>query len=85
MARTSHSRREDNLIQQYFKDGYTYDEIRSFLRLRHDVELTPDQLRKRLKDMGLRRRGANIESSLEAVEEAIIVSLQFYSLMTLII
>jgi len=70
MAKTLHSRWEDNLIQQYFEDGYTYDDF----KLWHGVELTPDQLRKRLKNMGLRRQGANIESSLEAVEEAIIVS-----------
>ena len=25
MAKTLHSRWEDNLIQQYFEDGYTYD------------------------------------------------------------
>jgi len=35
---------------------------------------TPDQLRKRLKDMGLRRRGADIESFVEGVQKAIIVS-----------
>jgi len=38
-----------------FEDGYTHNEIQSFLEYRHGVILTPDQLRKRLQDMGLRR------------------------------
>ena len=74
----SHSS-EDNLdvlIRRYFEDDYTHDEIRSFLSLRHGVEWTPDQLRRRLRIMGLRRRGADIESSLEDVQEAVIVSIK---------
>jgi len=43
--------------------------------VRHEVELTPDQLRTRLKSLGFRRRGKDVESSLDDVQDAIIVSM----------
>ena len=48
---------EDELIQFYFKKGYTYQNIRSFLATKHGIELTDDQLRWRLKKLALKRRG----------------------------
>jgi len=77
MAESSHSSLDD-LIRRYFEDGYTHNEIRCFLKIRHEVEMTPDQLRTRLKSMGLRRRGSGVESSLEDVQEAIIVSISIH-------
>ena len=43
---------EQELIASYFDDGYTYAEICTFLHLRHNISLTVDQLRYRLKRMG---------------------------------
>ena len=68
---------EEDLIVQYFKDGYTYEDICKFLRLRHDILLTLDQLRNRLKQMGLRRRDKNAQTSFEEIQAAIRVSLQW--------
>ena len=55
----------------YQDKGYTYKDIRAFLEAKHGIVLSEDQLRGRLKRLGLRRRGS--ESSLEEVE-AILVS-----------
>ena len=68
---------EEDVICQYFEDGYKYDDICKFLKLRHVISLTLDQLRMRLKAMGLKRRG--VESSLEDVQAAIDVSVMPYS------
>jgi len=65
---------KDVVIAKYFKDGYTYEEICTFLRLRHGLELTIDQLRYKLKKMGLGRRRAEDYAPLEVVEAAISVS-----------
>ena len=60
---------EEAAILRYFED-----DIQKFLRLRHGIDLTPDQLRTRLKVMGLKRRGVDLESSLEDIQAAIVVS-----------
>ena len=65
---------EEDLILRYFKDDYTYEDICKFLHLWHGINLTMDQLRKRLKRMGLRRRDKNGQTSFEEVEAAIKVS-----------
>ena len=65
---------EEAVIRQYFEDGYKYDDIRKFLKLQHGISLTLDQLRRRLKVMGLKRRGVELESSVEEVQAAIVVS-----------
>ena len=65
---------EEAVIRQYFVDGYKYNDIRKFLQFRHGISLTSDQLRRRLKIMGLKRRGVELQSSLEDVQEAIAVS-----------
>ena len=65
---------EDELIQFYFKKGYTYQNIRSFLATKHGIELTDDQLRWRLKKLALKRRGEEVQSSLEEVQAAVEVS-----------
>ena len=66
--------REEQLITLYFEDGYTYDQISSFLRIRHGIILTVDQIKYRLAKLGLQRRGSRVESPLDAVEAAIQVS-----------
>ena len=63
---------EGSLIMRYFENGYTYKDIRAFLEAKHRIILSEDQLRGRLKRLGLKRRGS--ESSLEEVEAAIQVS-----------
>lgn len=69
-----HSAEEEELIASYFDDGYTYAEICTFLNLRHGIVLTVDQLRYRLKKMGLGRRQPELQTPLEEVEAAISVS-----------
>lgn len=63
---------EESLIQQYFEKGYMYKDIRAFMEIKHGIVLSEDQLRGRLKRLGLKRRGS--ESSLEEVKAAIQVS-----------
>ena len=63
---------EESLIKRYFENGYTYKDIRAFLEAKHGIQLSEDQLRGRLKRIGLKRRGSG--SSLEEVEAAIQVS-----------
>ena len=63
---------EESLIKRYFENGHTYTDIRAFLEAKHGIQLSEDQLRGRLKRLGLKRRGS--ESSLEEVEAAIQVS-----------
>ena len=69
-----HTVGEEDLILRYSKDDYTYEDICKFLHLRHGINLTMDQLRKRLKRMGLQRRDKNSQTSFEEVEAAIKVS-----------
>ena len=63
---------EESLIQQYFEKGYMYKDIRAFIEIKHAILLSEDQLRRRLKHPGLKRRGN--ESSLEEVKAAIQVT-----------
>lgn len=76
-----HSWDEETLIKSYFKEGYTYFEICSFLELRHRIVLTIDQLRGRLKKLNLKRRGDEIQTLLEVVSAAIMVISYSYSLL----
>ena len=62
---------EDALIKRYFDNGYTYKDIRAFLEAKHGIVLSEDQLRGRLKRLGLKRRGSDVESSLEEAAAAI--------------
>ena len=55
-----HNWDEDTLIKSYFREGYTYSQICSFLELRHGIILTLDQLRGRLKKLDLSRRGEEV-------------------------
>lgn len=64
---------EQELITSYYDDGYTYAEICTFLHLRHGIVITVDQLRYRLKRMGLGRRRPELQTSLEEVEAAVSV------------
>jgi len=60
-------------IAKYFKDGYTYEEMCMFLHLWHKCDMTTNQLRYKLKKMGLGRRRSEENSPLEVVEAAIMV------------
>lgn len=64
---------EEAAIAKYFKDGYTYAEICMFLRLRHNCNVTIDQLRYKLKKMGLGRRCSEENTPLDIVEAVIMV------------
>ena len=59
----------DAMISRYFKQDYKYREICAFMELVHGVRLSLDQLKRRLKKMGLNRR--LVRSSLDDIEEAI--------------
>ena len=69
----SSSLHENTLIKNYFVTGYTYEEIRSFLHSRLGITLTIDQLRRKLKNLCLKRRGSDLELPLKDVEAAIVV------------
>lgn len=45
-----------DLIQHYFWTGYQYDDIRLFLAVYHNIDLSKRTLLRRLKDIGLSRR-----------------------------
>ena len=47
---------EDDLIRHYFNKGFTYEEIRLFLQTKHDITFSLRTLKKRLSDMGLKRK-----------------------------
>jgi len=46
------------LIREYFNKRHTYDAIRDMLSIHHDIEMSCGTLKARLKDLGLRKRGA---------------------------
>ena len=66
---------EETLIRSYFKEGYTYSQICAFLKLRHGIVLTQDQLQVRLKKLNLKRCGEEVETPLHVVSAAILVSI----------
>lgn len=45
------------LIENYFHQGYKYDQIVLFLNKYHDVKICTRTLKRKLKDYGLKRRG----------------------------
>ena len=47
---------EEDLIRHYFNKGFTYEEIRLFLQTKHDIAFSLRTLKKRLCDMGLKRK-----------------------------
>ncbi len=60
---------EEDLIRDYFSKGFTYEEIRLFLEVKHDIKLSLRTLKKRLSDMGLKRK--NVTYSIDSVRDRI--------------
>ena len=46
----------EELIRKYFTDGYSYLEIVAFLAIQHKVFMSLSTLKRRLKELSLRRR-----------------------------
>ena len=67
---------KETLIKNYFKEGYTYSQICSFLKLRHGIVLTLDRLRVRLKKLNL-KQCREVETPLHVVSAAILISIYF--------
>ena len=56
------------IISYYFKKGYKYTTIVSFLRLHHNIEISIRTLKRRLQTYGLQRKICNItEDSLKQI------------------
>ena len=62
---------EHELLRSYFDKGYTYKDIRDFMEVKHGISLSEDQLRRKLKTLGLKRRGSSVELPFDEVEAAI--------------
>ena len=62
---------EHELLRSYFDKGYTYKDITDFMEVKHGISLSEDQLRRKLKVLGLKRRGSSVESPLDEVDAAI--------------
>lgn len=50
-------RDENQIIQNYFWEGFRYKTIMLFLSEYHGIDISFSTLRRRLQDMGLERRG----------------------------
>ena len=59
----------EELIQMYFFKGFGYEEIRLFLERNHDVSVSLSTLKRRIKQLGLKRR--NPEYNIGEVRAAI--------------
>ena len=59
----------DNIIEGYFYRGYPYSDIVDLLKKRHGVSLHLHTLKRKLKDLGLKRRGEQFQE--EVVRQAI--------------
>ena len=64
---------EEDLIRHYFNKGFTYEEIRLFLQTKHDITFSLRTLKKRLSDMGLKRKNVayDINNVRNRIEEEI--------------
>ena len=51
----------DELIFRYFNQGYSNKEILAFLLHQHEIKISISTLKRRLKDLGLRRRNGDVE------------------------
>lgn len=49
----------EELIQRYFKRGFNYQKILSFLSKYHDIEMSLRTLHTKLRDLGLKRKNIN--------------------------
>ena len=62
---------EHELLRIYFNKGYTYKDIRDFMESKYGISLSEDQLRRKFKKLGLKRRGESVASPLDEMEAAI--------------
>ena len=51
---------EEAVIQQYFVDGYKYNDIRKFLKFRHGISLTSDPITKAAENNGIEKTRGGI-------------------------
>ncbi|XP_034082049.1 uncharacterized protein LOC117552581 [Gymnodraco acuticeps] len=65
---------EMEILREYFNEGYTYDVILDMLSTHHDINMSLRNLKARLKELGLRRRGDY--SSISEVRRAIFSELR---------
>ena len=56
----------NDLVEEYFKLGFAYTEILLFLQCRHDIRLSIRQLKRILRERGLKRRG-NQENQMNVI------------------
>lgn len=54
---------ESELIQNYFKRNFSYDHIIVFLRIHHSIYMSKRTLKRRLQQLGLKRRSYNISDN----------------------
>ena len=61
----------DNIMKGYFYRGYPYSDIVDLLQKRHGVSLHLCTLKRKLKDLGLKRRGEQCQEEVvcEAIEK----------------
>ena len=52
---------EEEVVRYYFYRGFTYEEIRRFLKINHGLEISITTLKRRMKAYGLRRRMPDYE------------------------
>ena len=60
---------EEEEIRDYFKKGFTYDEILALLDQHHGIRMSIATLKRRIKEYGLRRR--NLQYDLNSVRDKI--------------
>ena len=73
---TNEVRNQDDLISNYFHQGYTNNEIAGFLALQHGIVLSVRTIKRILRRMGLRRVTHTNESPVEEIVRAILEELE---------
>lgn len=74
--RTNEVVNRENLISNYFGQGFTDKEIAAFLALQHGIILSVRTIKRILKRMGLRRSNATNESAIEQIVSAILEEME---------
>ena len=68
--------RVKNYVRRYFNDGFSYEEILEFLKIRHEYICSLSTLKRFLRKNGLRKRPlANFRDSNNLIVEAIRIEL----------
>ena len=66
-----YGREREELVHDYFRDGYEYKVILCFLYFVHGICLSLRQLKRILKQLGLRRRGLRSAATDQEITELI--------------